>query len=129
MFSDNARPTAGDALDELVRKPVIEKFGFEGAMQRALSFLATRCRNVYTRIDADGLDPSVLKASNDAAEGGLTDRQGEQALALIAERFESLAVSFSSYDPQVDSRGPEVLVPLIVAVMAASAECRERYTA
>lgn len=46
MLSANARSTAGYALD--VRKPVIEKLGFEGALQHALDSLATHCRKVYS---------------------------------------------------------------------------------
>lgn len=126
MFAANARPNVGEALGQLVHKPVIAKLGFEGAMRQALERLATGCRKVYIHIDTDVLDPSILRANTHAAEGGLTDAQVRQALEMIAARFEILAISFSSYDPQVDPRGPAVLVPLVVAAASAAVASRER---
>ncbi|URK86402.1 arginase family protein (plasmid) [Rhizobium sp. RCAM05350] len=99
MFAHNARPAASMALGALVHKPVIEKFGFEGAITRALDDLGSRCKHVFIHIDTDVLDPSILKANTHAAVGGLTDKQVSRALTLIAERFEILAVSFASFDP------------------------------
>lgn len=124
MFAANARPAAGEALGAVVHRPVIQQFGFEGAMQRALDDLLHRCKKVFVHIDTDVLDTSVLKANTHAAPGGLTDKQVGRALEMIADRFEILAVSFASFDPQVDSRGVEVLVPLIVAAATASADSR-----
>lgn len=113
-FARNGRPHAGQALGNLVHKPVIEKYGFSEAMRRALDDLRTRCSKVFVHIDTDVLDPSVLRANTHAAEGGLTDTQVTESLDLIAERFQIVAVDFASFDPAVDVRGPSVLVPLMV---------------
>ncbi|QAA98375.1 arginase (plasmid) [Agrobacterium tumefaciens] len=121
MFSPTARKHAGDALGWLVHRPEIERLGFEGALAAALDDLKTRCKQVYIHFDTDVLDPSVLKANTHAAVGGITDEQASVAFAMIGQRFEILAVSFASYDPVVDPRGPQVLVPLIVQAAKAAA--------
>ncbi len=123
-FSRNGRPHSGQALGALVHKPVIDQYGFTGAMTRALDDLRTRCSKVFVHIDTDVLDPSVLKANTHAAEGGLTDTQLSESLDLIAERFEIVAVDFASFDPAVDVRGPSVLVPLMVKAAEATATSR-----
>jgi arginase len=121
MFAANGRPHAGAALGALVHKPVIEEFGFEGAMTRTLDALRKQCGKVFVHIDTDVLDPSVLRANTHAAVGGLTDIQLSRALDLIAERFEIVTVDFASFDPAVDPRGAAVLVPLLVQAAKATA--------
>ncbi|MGV2052382.1 arginase family protein [Agrobacterium sp. 22-209-1] len=121
MFTPTARKHASDALGTLVYKPVIDAFGFENALTQALDGLASKCNKVFIHFDTDVLDPSVLRANTHAADGGLTDEQCKTAFGLIGERFEILAVSFASYDPVVDKRGPKVLVPLVVAAAEAAA--------
>ncbi|SDR63406.1 arginase [Rhizobiales bacterium GAS113] len=129
MFAANAREHAATALGALVHKPAIEQFGFESAMERALRELATKCDKVFVHIDADVLDPSVLRANTHAAIGGLTDGQVVKALDLIAEKFEILALDFASFDPAVDPRGLAVLVPLIVhAAEAAAISVRAKHS-
>ncbi|ACM31271.1 arginase [Agrobacterium rhizogenes] len=126
MFTPTARRSAKDALGTLVHKLVIEELGFEEALTRALDNLASKCGKVFIHFDTDVLDPTVLRANTHAANGGLTDEQCKTAFRLIGERFEILAVSFASYDPVVDERGPQVLVPLLVAAARAAAEGRAR---
>lgn len=75
------------------------------------------------------LDPSVLRASNHAAADGLTDRRVEQTFALIAERSRAWRSAFRPMIHRLIPAVPKSLGPLIVAVMVASAESRERHTA
>lgn len=124
QFSKNARPHASVAVGTVVNKPVIEKLGYGRAMSAALDLLSAKCTKVYVHVDTDVLDPSVLRANRHCAEGGLTDSEVATGLDLIAERFEILAVSFSSFDPDVDPRGPSVIIPLMTAAAKAAARSR-----
>lgn len=112
-FASNARPHAGVALGTIVNTPVIAKLGFDRALSAALDLLSARCSQAYVHVDTDVLDPTVLRANRHCAEGGLTDVQVARGFELIADRFDILAVSFSSFDPDEDERGPSVLVPLM----------------
>lgn len=122
MFTSTAREGAGEALGDLVYKPVIDKLGFEKAMTEALDRLTEKCQKVYIHFDTDVLDPSVLRANTHAADGGITDEEAKLAFDLIGKRFEILAVSFSSYDPVVDPRGPAVLTPIVLRAAMAAAQ-------
>ena len=113
QFTATGRPGAGDALGRTVHKLEFEKHGFEGAMALALDDLLTRCNKVFVHVDVDVLDPSVVNVSTHTAPGGLTAEQLSQALDMVGDRFEILALAWSAFDPSIDPRGPSVLVPLI----------------
>jgi arginase len=123
-FWEKGRPHTASAIGTVVNPPVISKLGYKKAMIAALDLLSGKTDCVYVHIDTDVLDPSVLRANWHYAEGGLTDKQVSEALAMIADRFEILAVSFSAFDPEVDPRGPEVIVPLILKAAQSAARSR-----
>lgn len=123
-FSKNPRAHASVAVGTVVNTPVIAKLGFERALSAALDLLSAKCDKVYVHVDTDVLDPSVLSANRHCAEGGLTDDQVATGFELIADRFEILAVSFSSFDPDVDPRGPAVIVPLMTKAATAASRSR-----
>ncbi|OEC99953.1 arginase family protein [Rhizobium sp. YK2] len=125
-FSKNARTHAGVAIGTLVNTPVIGKLGYERALGAALDILSARCDQVYVHLDTDVLDPSVLRANRHCAEGGLTDTEVARGLELIADRFEILAVNFTSFDPDEDPRGPSVIVPLMTKAAVEAARSRTR---
>lgn len=124
MHTPTAREGAGQALGQLVHKPVIEAVGFEGAMRAVLDDLRARVDKVYIHFDTDVLDPASVRANSHAADGGLTPAQVEQVFSMAGERFEILAISVASYDPNVDPRAPGVLGPIIAAATKSAASSR-----
>lgn len=127
IYWEGGRQGDDHALGALVDPPTINEHGFAGAMDRALDVLTAHTDRVYVHIDVDVLDPTVLRGNSHCAPGGLTLENMSYALNAIAGRTEILAISTSAYDPDVDPRGPEVLVPLITE--AALAAARSRRTA
>ncbi|WP_225026732.1 arginase family protein [Xinfangfangia pollutisoli] len=122
-FSAKARAHAGIAVGTLVNPPVIQRLGFERAIAAALDLLSGQVRKVYIHVDTDVLDPeTALAANRHCAEGGLTTAQVASIFSEAADRFEILATSFSSYDPDVDPRGPDV----IGGLMLEAASCMQR---
>lgn len=117
---EGGRGGVDDALGALVDPPAIKEHGFEAAMDRALDSLTQHTDRVYIHIDVDVLDPTVLRGNSHCAPGGLTLDQMAYALSAIAARAEILAISTAAFDPEVDPRGPSVLVPLLTQAAAAA---------
>lgn len=103
----------GRAMGTVVDPPVIEKLGFEAGLTAALDLLSARTDRVYVHFDADVIDADILMANAHAARGGLTPEQLRLAWRLIAERFSIEAFAMASWDPTLDPRGLDVLVPLV----------------
>lgn len=120
-FAAGGRKSAAGAVGTVVNPPVIGKLGYERALGNALDALSARCSQVYVHVDTDVLDPSDLRANRHCAEGGLKAAEVARGLDMIADRFRILALSFTSFDPDVDPRGPSVLVPLMVHAARAAA--------
>lgn len=122
QYAPNGRVGPGRAaLGTVVDVPVIQKLGYEVALGHALDLLQARCSQVYVHIDTDCMDPSIMRSSHHAADGGLTDVQVATGLDMIADRFKILACAFTAFDPDVDPRGPGVIVPLMVRAAEAAA--------
>ena len=116
VYSPDARKGDFDlqALGQVVDPPVIAEHGFEAAMTDALDNLRKQVSEVYVHFDSDVLDPSELRANTHAAVGGLTVAECTLAMRLIAERFTIRAFNITAWDPDVDPRGLDVLVPFMV---------------
>ena len=103
----------GRAMGTVVDPPVIERLGFEAGLTAALDLLSARTDRVYVHFDADVIDADILMANGHSARGGLTPEQLRTAWRLIAERFSIEAFAMASWDPTLDPRGLDVLVPLV----------------
>lgn len=121
---EGGRKGIDHALGTLVDPPAIQNLGFNAAMDRALDILSAKTDRVYIHIDVDVLDPTILRGNSHVAPGGLTLENMSYALSAIADRSEILAISTSAYDPDVDPRGPSVLVPLITEAALIAAKSR-----
>ncbi|SCB36522.1 arginase family protein [Rhizobium hainanense] len=124
QFTSGGRPGAGDALGWQVHKLEFEKHGFEGALALALDDLLKRCKKVFVHVDVDVLDPSIINVSTHTAPGGFTSEQLVTALDMIGKRFEILALAWSAYDPTIDTKGPSVLIPMVVQSAQIAARSR-----
>jgi len=112
------------AIGRVVDPPAIAERGFTSAMADAVADLATRVSRVYVHIDTDVIDKGVLSANRHAADGGLTPEQVVEAVEIISSRLEVLAVNFTAYDPTVDPRAKDILIPLVVDVAEAALPAR-----
>lgn len=127
QYAPNGRRGEGRAaLGTVVDVPVIQQLGYEVALGHALDLMKPRCSQVYVHIDTDCMDPSIMRSSNHAADGGLTDVQVATGLDMIADRFKILACAFTAFDPDVDPRGPSVIVPLMVKAAEAAARSGQK---
>ncbi|MCB1445863.1 MAG: arginase family protein [Rhizobiaceae bacterium] len=123
-YAEGGRADASDSVGTALTPPVLKRLGYENALRNAFALLSGRVRKVYLHIDSDVLDPSVLRANRHAADGGLTDSQVVEGVRIAAEYFEIIAVASASYDPEVDPRGPDVLVPMLAEVARIAAASR-----
>jgi arginase len=95
--------------------------GFESAFDAALSALANQTSRIYVHIDMDVVDARIVRANKHAAEGGPTPDQLIWAASKVAQRASIEAVSFSSFDTDVDPNAVDVLVPLISEIVQIAA--------
>lgn len=129
MYAPGGRgPSDGSkgALGRVIDPPVIAEAGFEAALTDALDDLAQRVDAVYIHFDADVIDPSELRASTHVAPGGLTVQQVLRVFEEASRRYEVLAVNVSAWDPAVDPRGLDVLLPLLTAATRLAGASRKR---
>lgn len=115
-------PALGDAarpISAVVDPPRIHRLGFDMALAEALDELAKRARRVYLHIDTDVVDPKEAEASIYAAPGGLSVLQVLETIEMVQKKFSLEAISFSSYDPDVDPRMKRVACELVAAAARA----------
>ena len=92
----------------IVGAEAFRRAGAREALAPALAALAGRVSRVYLHFDLDVLDPEAAPANEFAAPDGLAPAQVQEAVRMIAERFDVCACGVASYDPRCD-RGDEVL--------------------
>jgi arginase len=74
-------------------------------VERASEDVAGRVDGVYLHLDFDSLDPSLGRANEFAAEGGLGIDDVRAVISSVAERTAILATSLTAYDPGADPDG------------------------
>ena len=100
-----------------VRAGSIRADGLARALTAALDGMRSRVRQLHFHLDADVLDPSVGRANSVAAPGGLTREELVGVARMAAERFETVSVAVTAYDPAMDTDG--TIPAAIVAAMEA----------
>ncbi len=121
-YYSDAPPALGDVarpISAVVDPPLVQRLGFEAALGGGLDALAGRARRVYLHIDTDVIEPAEARASVYAAPGGMSVAEVLRTIEVVSERFELQAVSFSSYDPEVDPRMEPVAKELVLAAARA----------
>lgn len=115
VYADGGRGADyhGRAMGTVVDPPVISALGFERGLTAALDLMRARTDRVYVHFDADVIDADILMANLHSARGGLTPDQLILAFTLIRERFDVKAFTLASWDPSLDPRGLDVLVPIV----------------
>lgn len=83
-----------------------ETEGDETGLAEALDGLSARVGRVHVHVDLDVLDPELVGPANALApSGGLSAEELERALGLVADRFDVVSGTMSSYDPDLDGEG------------------------
>jgi arginase len=98
-----------------VMRASIEQAGVRGALGPALDELGKRVRRVYLHLDLDVLDPAEAVVNEYSTPGGLMVKQVEEAISLVAERFEICACAITAYDPAYDEEGRASVAALAFA--------------
>lgn len=86
----------------LLRGEALRAAGLAELFAPALEALAGQAQRVYLHLDLDVLDPEVGKANTFAMPGGLLVPELEQAITMIAQRFEIAGAALTAYDPDCD---------------------------
>ena len=68
---------------------------------------------MYLHVDTDVIDAEIARSSLYTATGGLTPAQTTRAIAMVSERFDIAATTFSAYDPDVDPQMLEIVPELM----------------
>jgi arginase len=118
-FEDDPEAPRG-GVGTLVGPEEVAASSFEEAFSAGLDSLAAHVSRVYVHIDTDVIDAAIMRGNLHAAHGGPSPAQLVWAVERIAERLEVRALSFSSFDTNVDPVAPGILVPLMRDVAAAA---------
>lgn len=91
------------------------------ASREALVALGRRVEQIYVHVDADVLDPTVLRGNELSVPGGLDPEEVVAAAGVALREAPLSGLSVGSYDPNEDDpeAGPRVLGQLIVELLAA----------
>jgi len=71
-------------------------------LERAVEAVAGRVEGIYLHLDFDSIDPSLGRANEYAAEGGLDVGEIRTTISTVIARTPVLAASFTAYNPAVD---------------------------
>jgi arginase len=89
----------------------------------AINGVAGHAEGVYLHLDFDAIDPSLGRANEYAAGGGLGVEDIRDVAAAVAQRTPVLAASFTAYDPGIDPDGRfrTTAIEAVSATVAAAA--------
>jgi arginase len=90
------------------------------AIRAALDTMRATVTGVYVHLDLDVLDPSVGRANQYSAPGGMTLPALLQAIATIREHVDVRAAALTAYDPDFDVNGAVARAARELAVMVAT---------
>lgn len=77
-----------------------------GMIKHGLDRLSSHAQRVYVHLDLDVLDTGKVGCANEfAVPGGLTQKDLEDAILAVRERFSVAAAGVASYDPSFDREG------------------------
>lgn len=88
-----------------VRAMDVRTTGVQGALDAALTALATRVSRVYLHIDLDVHDPAEVQANQYAAPDGLSAAAVREVVSLVARHVPIAAAALTAYDPAYDIDG------------------------
>jgi arginase len=74
-------------------------------LRRAIATVADHSDRAYLHLDFDSIDPSFGSANEYATRGGLDIEDIQAVTSSVAERMPIAAVSFTAYNPEVDTDG------------------------
>lgn len=116
MYQATGRKPVAPPPGHFVDPPVIEKLGFEAAIDAELDRVhGNGVRKLYIHIDPDLIDPSEFESNSHVSPGGLHVAQLLWAIERAAARFEIVAVNLTAWDPDHDPSSREPIEHILVS--------------
>jgi arginase len=103
-FDRGERQRLAEAGVQVVGADQLRKGGLD-ALGPALDVVGQEVQDAYLHVDLDALDPAEGTPNQYAAPGGITLRELERALDLVASRLRVRAAAVTAYDPAADKDG------------------------
>jgi arginase len=97
-------PLERDLLDASL-VDVVDPTHLRTTLGAVLDKVREQVEDMYVHLDLDVLDATVARANSYALSGGLTLDDAEYSLSAIRDRFRTVAITLSAYDPDGDTDG------------------------
>ena len=81
----------------------IDRYGIIEVVERALKIAGENTDGIHVSFDVDSLDPAIIQGTGTRVPGGLTYREGNVALELIALSEKLVSAEFVEVNPLIDN--------------------------
>ena len=81
----------------------IDKYGIIEVVERAIKVAGDNTDGIHVSFDVDSLDPAIIQGTGTRVPGGLTYREGNVALELIALSEKLVSAEFVEVNPLIDN--------------------------
>lgn len=97
----------------------IERFGIPAIMDQAIQIVRDGTDGVHVSFDVDSLDPQVIMGTGTRVPGGITYREGQLLLRILAEANIVTSAEFVEVNPLLDEKNKtaELTVGLICSLL------------
>lgn len=97
----------------------IDRFGMTEVIERAIKIAGTDTDGIHVSFDLDSLDPLYVQGTGTSVPGGLTYREGNFALEMIALTGKLISAEFVEVNPLIDNNNQtaKTAVALIGSLM------------
>lgn len=93
----------------------VDRYGITEVIERAIMIASAGTEGIHVSFDLDCLDPSHVQGTGTRVAGGLTYREGNLALELLAQTGKVISAEFVEVNPLLDYKNQtaEIAVSLI----------------
>ena len=97
----------------------IDKWGMNKVMESAIEIITDGTDGFHLSFDVDSLDPSYIKGTGTRVPGGLTFRESNFGLEMLAQTGKMVSAEFVEVNPLIDNLNTtaETAVTLIGSLM------------
>jgi arginase len=82
----------------------IDKWGMTIVMEKAIEIATDGTDGFHVSFDVDSLDPAYIQGTGTRVPGGLTFRESNLGLELIAQTGKMVSAEFVEVNPLIDNR-------------------------